>query len=78
VVMPGLDGPTWVRQAQEIYPDARVIFVSGYAEEVFSDDTDPIPNSCFLAKPFSLSELTLKVKEQIELQKARELVAIDE
>ncbi|MEL6677710.1 MAG: ATP-binding protein [Pseudomonadota bacterium] len=78
VVMPGLDGPTWVREAQRTYPDVRVIFVSGYAEEVFSDETDPIPNSAFLPKPFSLTELTLKVKEQIELQNARTPVLISE
>lgn len=62
VVMPGMDGPTWVRKALEERPDVRVIFVSGYAEENFGDGQSRIPNSVFLPKPFSLSELTQTVQ----------------
>jgi two-component system cell cycle sensor histidine kinase/response regulator CckA len=62
VVMPGMDGPTWVRRAMEDRPDLRVIFVSGYAEENFIDEQTRIPNSVFLPKPFSLSELTQTVQ----------------
>ena len=64
VVMPGMDGPTWVRKALEARPDVRVIFVSGYAEESLSESQLRIPNSTFLAKPFSLSDLTDTVHAQ--------------
>jgi len=66
VVMPGKNGPTWVREALSMRPDAKVVFVSGYAEDAFQDGDPEIPNAAFLAKPFSLMELTQKVKEQIE------------
>ena len=66
VVMPGKNGPTWVREALSTRPDAKVVFVSGYAEDAFKDGDPEIPNAAFLAKPFSLVELTQKVKEQIE------------
>ncbi|WP_407493096.1 ATP-binding protein [Pseudooceanicola sp. MF1-13] len=62
VVMPGMDGPTWVRQALTTRPDVRVIFMSGYAEENFGDEQARIPNSTFLPKPFSLAELTQTVQ----------------
>lgn len=62
VIMPGMDGPTWVRQALSTRPDVRVIFVSGYAEESFGEDQARIPNSMFLPKPFSLTELTETVQ----------------
>lgn len=65
VVMPGLDGPTWVRKAREKRPDVSVIFVSGYAEESLSDSQARIPNSVFLPKPFSLNELTETVQRQL-------------
>ena len=65
VVMPGKNGPTWVREALSTRPDAKVVFVSGYAEDAFQDGNPEIPNAAFLAKPFSLVELTQKVKEQI-------------
>ncbi|MEM7318938.1 MAG: ATP-binding protein [Pseudomonadota bacterium] len=65
VVMPGLDGPSWVKQALQERPDVRVVFVSGYAEGAFGDSEQVIPNSVFLPKPFSLSQLTETVQQQI-------------
>ncbi len=65
VVMPGMDGPTWVRKARETRPDARVIFVSGYTEGVFGDTGPDISNSTFLPKPFSLNQLTEAVFQQL-------------
>ena len=65
VIMPGMDGPTWVKKARERRPDTKVIFVSGYAEEAFEGGEVKVPNAAFLPKPFSLNELTQTVKEQI-------------
>ncbi|MCC1491822.1 ATP-binding protein [Cognatishimia sp. F0-27] len=65
VVMPGMDGPTWVRKARERRPDVSVVFVSGYAEDAFGEGQDTIPNSVFLPKPFSLNDLTETVHQQI-------------
>ncbi|MCA8868016.1 MAG: response regulator [Rhodobacteraceae bacterium] len=65
VVMPGKDGPTWVREAQLARPGVKVVFVSGYAEETINDEQSRIANSVFLPKPFSLQDLTEKVREQI-------------
>ncbi|MDP4032302.1 MAG: ATP-binding protein [Pseudorhodobacter sp.] len=62
VVMPGMDGPSWVRKALETRPNVRVIFVSGYAEECLSESQARIPNSIFLPKPFSLTELAETVQ----------------
>jgi two-component system cell cycle sensor histidine kinase/response regulator CckA len=61
VMMPGMDGPSWVREALADRPGTRVIFVSGYAEEAFAEHRALIPNSSFLPKPFSLAELTAAV-----------------
>lgn len=65
VVMPGLDGPSWVRSALVARPDVKVVFVSGYAEETFGDAQARIANSVFLPKPFSLNELTETVQRQL-------------
>ena len=64
VVMPGLDGPTWVAEALKNRPDVRVVFVSGYAEDAVTEHQARIPNATFLPKPFSLSELTATVSRQ--------------
>lgn len=65
VVMPGLDGPGWVRMALEARPDVRTIFMSGYAEDCLSETQARIPNSVFLPKPFSLTDLTETVRDQL-------------
>jgi two-component system cell cycle sensor histidine kinase/response regulator CckA len=67
VVMPGMDGPTWVRKAQESRPDMKVIFVSGYAEDSFGENQARIPHSIFLPKPFSLNDLTITVRQQLQV-----------
>jgi two-component system cell cycle sensor histidine kinase/response regulator CckA len=65
VVMPGMDGPTWVRQALQEHPDVKVVFVSGYSEEDVGEMSADIPHSVFLPKPFSLSDLTATVARQL-------------
>ncbi len=65
VVMPGLDGPSWVREALVTRPGAKVIFMSGYAEDSLSEDQARIPHSVFLPKPFSLNDLSETVQAQI-------------
>lgn len=65
VIMPGMDGPSWVREALKQRPHVRVVFVSGYAEESFGETQALIPNSVFLPKPFSLNDLTETVSTQL-------------
>ncbi|MDA1155100.1 MAG: ATP-binding protein [Proteobacteria bacterium] len=65
VIMPGMDGPSWVRQAREARPDTKVGFISGYAENAFSDSQPQVTNAIFLPKPFSLTTLTQTVQEQL-------------
>lgn len=66
VIMPGLDGPTWVRQALAKRPDTKVIFMSGYPEDAFDDGQPEVLGAAFLPKPFSLSDLTDAVQDQLQ------------
>jgi len=66
VVMPGLDGPSWVRLARVRRPDLPVIFMSGYADGGI-DGADPLLESAtLLPKPFSLDELSRLVEHILE------------
>ncbi len=65
VVMPGMDGPSWVREALRSRPGVKVVFVSGYSEETISKERDTIPQAIFLSKPFSLTELTNTVQSAL-------------
>jgi two-component system cell cycle sensor histidine kinase/response regulator CckA len=61
VVMPGLDGPTLVRNARALYPDLRILFMSGYAEEQLRESID-LDCVAFLSKPFSVQQLAQAVR----------------
>ena len=65
VVMPGMDGPSWVRKALKDRPDVSVVFVSGYAEGAFGEADYEVEKSVFLPKPFSLKQLTETVQRQL-------------
>lgn len=61
VIMPSMDGPTLVKEARKKLPDLPVIFVSGYAEDVFRKNLEA-EEFLFLPKPFSLKDLASHVK----------------
>jgi PAS domain S-box-containing protein len=61
IMMPGMTGPQMIQEVYKKYPKIKVIFVSGYAEDALSDYN--FPNAHFLAKPYSLKQLTAKVQE---------------
>ncbi len=65
VVMPGMDGPSWVREALRERPGVKVIFVSGYSEDDIAEMSHDIPGAVFLPKPFTLAELTSTVARQL-------------
>ena len=64
VVMPGMDGPTVVRQARKSRPDLKILFMSGYAEEQLRKSID-LENVNFLPKPFSVTELAEAARRAI-------------
>ena len=64
-VMPGMDGATLARLVRQTYPKIRVVLMSGYSEEIASDDLADSPDILFLAKPFSLDALAAKVAEAL-------------
>jgi two-component system, cell cycle sensor histidine kinase and response regulator CckA len=60
VVMPSLDGPAMAREIRKLAPAMPVLFMSGYAEEQLRREID-IGNVHFLAKPFSVQQITDKI-----------------
>jgi two-component system, cell cycle sensor histidine kinase and response regulator CckA len=62
VVMPEMDGPTMFGELRKRGVAAKVIFVSGYAEEAFAKNLPEGQDFGFLAKPFTLKQLIEAVK----------------
>lgn len=63
VIMPGMTGPAMIEKITADYPNVKVIFISGYAEDVFVDNYGSERSFNFLAKPFTLKQLASKIKE---------------
>lgn len=62
VVMPSIGGPAMAREIRRIVPELPVLFMSGYAEEQLRKDID-LDRMHFIAKPFSVHQLSEKVGE---------------
>ena len=66
VVMPEMDGPTLLREMRKTRPELKFIFVSGYAEDAFAKNLPDGEKFGFLAKPFSLRELAVAVRDMLD------------
>ncbi len=63
VVMPGMSGTELASEVKNIMPDIKVLLMSGYFADIANVDNY---NNHFLSKPFSLEQLTTKVKDVIK------------
>ena len=67
MVMPGQNGIELSKQVKEIIPDIKIILASGYSEDILKGEFAEIENMSFIPKPFSLSDLTQKVYEVLQV-----------
>jgi len=65
VVMSGMNGPELAREARQLFPELRVLFVSGHAPELVDCNGGFDPVLEFLAKPFGPKELLAKVRQRL-------------
>ena len=66
VIMPGCNGKDLYLKLKTGIPDLKVIFMSGYTDNVISDKGVLKDNVHFIGKPFTLRELSLKVREVLD------------
>lgn len=63
VVMPhAMTGRELADQLSDHYPDLKILFMSGYADNIVSQQDMMKPGTLFLQKPFALNELAEKVR----------------
>ncbi len=63
VVMPGCNGRQLARQVEQLYPQIKVLLMSGYTAEIVAQQDGKEIALAFLEKPLTPEELGLKVRE---------------
>ncbi len=66
VVMPEMNGRELSRQIVLLHPGVRILFMSGYGEEVIAHQGMLEEGVQFMQKPFTVSELEAKVRGALD------------
>jgi len=65
VVMPNMSGGQLAKELGKFRPETKVLFVSGYAGKTVLDHKVANRESNFLQKPFTLRQLSSKIREAL-------------
>jgi two-component system, cell cycle sensor histidine kinase and response regulator CckA len=68
VMMPHMGGLELAKQLTSVKPDLKVLYVSGYTDEVVVRQGSSGAKVAFLQKPFNTSALSAKVRELLDDQ----------
>jgi two-component system, cell cycle sensor histidine kinase and response regulator CckA len=65
--MPLMNGKVMADWLRATYPGIRVLFTSGYTDEIIAQDGELEPGTAFLAKPYDLAALSGRVRELLDM-----------
>ena len=66
LVMPGLNGRELHEEVKSLFPKVKVLYMSGYTEEIVTHRGVLEEGIPFIQKPFSVHSLTTRVREVLE------------
>jgi PAS domain S-box-containing protein len=66
MVMPGMGGSQLAEQVRALIPGIKLLLISGYSDDTLLRHGGVMPGTHFLQKPFSVSTLTVKVREILD------------
>lgn len=69
IVMPGMSGPALFNKIKQIRPESKVLYISGYTDNVISHHGILDKGINFIQKPFTIQALSRKIREVIEKTK---------
>ena len=63
--MTEIDGIELARRATEIYPDLKIMFITGFAAVALNPDSDAPRDAKVLSKPFHLRDLVNEIEKML-------------
>ncbi len=68
VVMPGMNGGKLAEELKSIHPGLKVLFVSGYTQDIISIGVLEDRDTAFIQKPFNREDILGKISQLIDTQ----------
>jgi len=66
VIMPGMNGAVLAEKLKQNRPDTRILFISGYTDDILVKHGSLMAGMPMMMKPFSPSDLARKVREVLD------------
>ena len=66
VVMPEMNGRELAEQLRNLYPNLKILFMSGYTANVIAHRGVLEDGVCFISKPFSRKDMAVKIREVLD------------
>jgi len=73
LVMPKMNGRQLAEQIASVHPEIKVLYMSGYSENVIAHNGTLEPGTMFLQKPFTLYSLSQKLRQALLYQPPKEI-----
>lgn len=62
IIMPGMDGTALAETVQKLFPKIKILFMSGYTDNMFGRSGMISLETSFIQKPFTITQLGEKIK----------------
>jgi PAS domain S-box-containing protein len=66
IVMPGMSGGELAEKMKTRFPATRILYMSGYTDDVVEQHGIAVPQTTFLQKPFTRATISRKVREILD------------
>ncbi len=66
MIMPGMNGKVLAEELLRRRPELKIIFMSGYANNIIAEPGDLNSQSAFVQKPFSAKTLVQKIQAALD------------
>ena len=78
IKLPDINGVKLGKLIRESYPETSILFISGFSEQMYLGEIEHMDMTRFMAKPFSVKDLTYQLNELGNLTQASTQVATAE